>query len=157
MRWGGRVRVGKAIFNHVQTKILGEETMNEQKKLAHAVGLRCISGRPLEGRATNSSQGPESFWNHPTAPASRRCSLILFPVLGIMWNCEFLCVIDLNRTLWNFMVFYLFLFQYLYSWWGHSLLKVWVQIFWDGDASKEGQEGQEQYDMWDFQRGICTL
>lgn len=108
MRWGGRVKVGKAVLNHVQTKILGEETMSEQKQLTHAVGPRGVPRRPPERRATNSSfQGPESFWSHPTAPASRRCRPVLFPVLGIMWNCEFLCVIDLNRTLWNFMVFYL--------------------------------------------------
>lgn len=37
-------------------------------------------------------------------------------------------------------------------------MKVWVLIFWDGDGSKEGQEGQEQCDMWEFpERGICSL
>lgn len=158
VRRGGGVKVGKTILNHVQTKILREETMSEQKKLTRAVGPRGVPRRPLAERATNSSpQGPESFWNHPTARASRSYSPVLFPVLRITWNCEFLCVIDLNRTLWNFMVFYLFMFTCLYSWRGDTLLKVWVLIFWDGDGSKEGQEGQEQCDMWEFpERGICT-
>lgn len=50
------------MINHVQTKIMGEETMSKQKKLMHDVELSGVNSRALEGRATNaSSQGPESF------------------------------------------------------------------------------------------------
>ena len=89
---GRESQVGKATLNRIQTEIMGEETMSNQKKLSHDVRLTGVNSRALEGRAPDSSlQGPESFWNHCAAPGSKRSSPVLLPLLGIMQNCEFLC------------------------------------------------------------------
>lgn len=107
VRQGGGVKVGKTILNHVQTKILREETMSEQKKLTHAVGPRGVPRRPLAERATNSSpQGPESFWNHPTARASRRYSPILSLFLELYETVNSsvsLTLIEHSGILWYFI------------------------------------------------------
>lgn len=72
---GGEGEAGKTTLKRIQTEIMGEETMSNQKKLTHDVRLTSVNSRALDGRAPHpSSQGPESFWNHCTGPVSKRSS-----------------------------------------------------------------------------------
>ena len=65
--WGGEV--GKATLKRIQTEIMGEETMSNQKKLTRDVRLTGVNSRALEGGARHpSSQGPESSWTHCMGP-----------------------------------------------------------------------------------------
>ena len=132
--WGGEV--GKATLKRIQTEIMGEETMSNQKKLTRDVRLTGVNSRALEGGARHpSSQGPESSWTHCTGPVSKKEIQPCFTAPS--WNYTKLWVSVLPTLIEHSEILFYCIYMPFSQEEETTMLKFWVQVSWDRDGGKE--------------------
>lgn len=133
--WRGRVKVGKATLNRIQTEIMGEETMSNQKKLTHDVRLTGVNSRALEGK------GSTLLFTRPRIILESLYSSSLLEIQPYFtapsWNYAKLWVSVLATLIEHTEILFYCIYMPFSQEEETAVLKFWVQVSWDRDGGKE--------------------